>query len=232
MPKRKTFNVRRHIPQGFSKVLEAIKEGATLLNWQKLQRKPESEGALMDYITHAPEMDLPASLNEVDAYSVYAAFEKITDGRCKRGIRYPVALILTLIVLAKLMGEPKLSGVSQWVRLRGTWLNEVLHLQRSCWPAASTYTYVLERLDEQEVTRVMQECLTRAETSRRCGEEPSRLATQAGCEQSAHIAMDGKTMRGTLGHEAATQGPVHLLSLYEVKTGTVLARACCRHQGE
>jgi hypothetical protein len=103
----------------------------------------------MDYIIHAPERDLPASLNEVDAYCVYAAFEKITDGRCKRGIRYPVALILTLIVLAKLMGEPKLSGVSQWVRLRGTWLNEVLHLQRTRWPAASTYTYVLERLDER-----------------------------------------------------------------------------------
>ena len=33
----------------------------------------------MDYITHAPERELPASLNEVDAYSVYAAFEKITD---------------------------------------------------------------------------------------------------------------------------------------------------------
>jgi hypothetical protein len=122
------------------------------------------------------------------------------------------------------MGEPKLSGVSQWVRLRGTWVNEVLHLQRTRWPAASTYTYVLERLDDQEVTRVMQECLTRAETSRRCGEEPSRLATQAGCEHSAHIAMDGKTMRGTLGHEAATQPSVHLLSLYEVKTGTVLAQ--------
>ena len=165
----------------------------------------------MDYIIHAPEMDLPASLYEVDANCVYAAFEKITDGRCKRGIRYPVALILTLIVLAKLMGEPKLSGVSQWVQLRGTWLNEVLHLQRTRWPTASTYTYV-------------QECLTRAETSRRCGEEPSRLATQAGCDHSAHIAMDGKTMRGTLGHEAATQLSVHLLSLYEVKTGTVLAQ--------
>jgi hypothetical protein len=120
-----------------------------LLYWQKLQREPESEGALMDSITLAPEKELPASLNEVDAYSVYAAFEKITDGRCKRGIRNPVALILTLIVLAKLMGEPKLSGVSQWVRLRGTWLNEVLHLRRTCWPAASTYTYVLERLDER-----------------------------------------------------------------------------------
>src|SRR5216683_2112225 len=158
----------------------------------------------MDSITLAPEIELPTRLEEVDAHWVYAAFEKITDGRCKRGRRYWVALILTLIVLAKLMGEPKLSGVSQWVRLRGTWLNEVLHLQRTRWPAASTYTYVLERLDEQEVTRVMQECLTRAETSRRCGEEPSRLATQAGYEHSAHIAMDGKTMRGTLVHEAAT----------------------------
>jgi hypothetical protein len=88
----------------------------------------------MDSNTLAPEMELPVSLNEVDAHSVYAAFEKITDGRCNRGIRYPVALILTLIVLAKLM------GVSQWVRLRGTWVNEMLHLQRTRWPAASTYT--------------------------------------------------------------------------------------------
>jgi len=182
----------------------------------------------MDYITLAPQKELPHSLEEVDAHSIYAAFEKITDGRCKRGIRYSVALILTLIVLAKLMGEPKLSGVSQWVRLRGKWLNEMVHLQRTCWPAASTYTYVLERLDAQEVTQVMQQCLTRAETSRRCGEEPSRLATQQGAEQRAHIAMDGKTMRGTLGHEAPKQEAVHLLSLYEVATGAVLAQRAVR----
>ena len=178
----------------------------------------------MDYITLAPERELPTSLEEVDAHSMDAAFEQLTDGRCKRGRRYPEALIQTLMVVAKLMGEPKLSGVSQWVRLRGPWLNEVLHLERTHWPAASTYTYVLERLDAQEVTRVMQQCLTRAETSRRCGEEPSRLATQAGAEHSAHIAMDGKPMRGTLGHEAPTQESVHLLSLYEVGTGTVLAQ--------
>jgi hypothetical protein len=34
--------------------------------------------------------------------------------------------------------------------------------------------------------------------------------------------MDGKTMRGTLGHEAVTQPSVHLL--YEVETGIVLAQ--------
>jgi len=71
--------------QGFSKVRGDIKERAALLYWQKLQRKSESEGALMDSITHAPVMDLPANLNEVDAYSVFAAFEKITYGRCKHG---------------------------------------------------------------------------------------------------------------------------------------------------
>ncbi len=92
----------------------------------------------MDSITLAPEIELPTRLEEVDAHWVYAAFEKITDGRCKRGRRYWVALILTLIVLAKLMGEPKLSGVWHWVRLRGTWLNELLHLQRTQWPAACT----------------------------------------------------------------------------------------------
>jgi DDE_Tnp_1-associated len=94
-------------------------------------------------------MELPTRLEDVDAHSVYAAFEKITAGRCKRGIRYPVALMLTLIVLAKLMGEPKLSGVSPWVRLHGRWLNEALPLQRTNWPAATTSTYVLERLDER-----------------------------------------------------------------------------------
>ena len=59
----------------------------------------------MDNIIHAPELDLPASLYEVAANCVYAACEKITDGRCKRGIRYPVALILTLIVLARVDGR-------------------------------------------------------------------------------------------------------------------------------
>jgi hypothetical protein len=36
--------------------------------------------------------------------------------------------------------------------------------------------------------------------------------------------MDGTTMRGTLGHEPAHQPSVHLLSLSEVQTGTVLAQ--------
>jgi hypothetical protein len=83
----------------------------------------------MDSITHAPEIDLPTSLNEVDAYCVYAAFEKITDGRCKRGIRYPVALILTLIVLARVDGRAE----TEWSLAVGAAARDVA--QRSIAPA-------------------------------------------------------------------------------------------------
>jgi len=36
--------------------------------------------------------------------------------------------------------------------------------------------------------------------------------------------MDGKVMRGTLGHAKEGQPPVHLLSLYECESGIVIAQ--------
>src|SRR6266699_3094263 len=75
----------------------------------------------------------------------------------------------------------------------------------------------------RRLIQVIQQCLTQAESTRLCGTEPSRLLGQAGREHKAHLALDGKTMRGTLSHEAVTQSSVHLLSLYEVSTGIVLA---------
>jgi DDE_Tnp_1-associated len=86
----------------------------------------------------------------------------------------PLALLLTLILLAKLAGETALSGAAHWVRLRGGWLNEHLHLERTRGPAPSTFTSALERIDPQELTLVVQQCLTRAESEGRCGDEPSR----------------------------------------------------------
>ena len=71
---------------------------------------------------------------------------------------------------------------------------------------------------------MIQQCLTRAESTRRCGTEPSRLLGQAGREHKAHVALDGKTLRGTLHHESPQQAKVHLLSLYETRTGVVLAQ--------
>jgi predicted transposase YbfD/YdcC len=57
---------------------------------------------------------------------------------------------------------------------------------------------------------------------KRCGDEPSRLVGQAEREEHVHVALDGKTLRGTLGHEAADQRKMHQLALYETQTGLVL----------
>src|SRR6516164_422287 len=71
----------------------------------------------------------------------------------------------------------------------------------------------------------MAHLLTRLAATRRCGEEPSRLLSQAAArEDHAQVALDGKTLRGTLGHVAADEPSVHLVTLYEVQTGVVLAK--------
>lgn len=179
----------------------------------------------MDYTTLAKTIEQSKTLKEADAFSFYEAFEQVTDGRKKRGVRYRLALILTLIVLAKLAGESSLSGVTQWGRERKDLLIHRLHLPEGTrFPCVATYSDVLRHVDAEELTTVIYHFFTQQETKKRCGSEPSRLLKQTGREEKAHLALDGKTLRGTLQHESAEQGPVQLLSLYETSTGTVLAQ--------
>lgn len=176
----------------------------------------------MDYSTLIAEEE--QRLSRVPLTALYEAFKQVKDGRKKRGCRYSLALILTLLLLARLAGETDLRAAAQWIRLRKGWIIEHLHLRRASVPCAGTYAYALERIDAQELLTVVAGCLTRWEAAERCENEPSRLAKQAGQQEKQHVAVDGKTMRGTLGHESATQPSVHVLSVYEVRTGLVLAQ--------
>src|SRR5436190_18834016 len=156
----------------------------------------------MNYTTFEEAMKQAGLLVEVDAFSVYRAFEQIQDGRHKRGVRYSSALILTLIVLAKLAGMTTLAGIAEWVRLRAAWLNQVLSNPHESFPCAATYSNVLRALDAQQVTQILNDLLTRVGAMHRGGEHPHRRGGQA---KQEHVALDGKTLRGTLGHVAADQ---------------------------
>ena len=70
----------------------------------------------MDYTTFVEQIESPDQAGQIEMHSLYATFAQIKDGRKKRGVRYRLALLLTLIVLAKLAGEVTLSGVVDWVR--------------------------------------------------------------------------------------------------------------------
>ena len=68
----------------------------------------------------------------------------------------------------------------------------------------------------------MNDLLTRVGAMKGCGEEPSRQDRAGWREHHVHVALDGKTLRGTLGHEPADQPKMHQLALYETQTGVIL----------
>jgi predicted transposase YbfD/YdcC len=147
---------------------------------------------------------------ESEALSVYQALEKLVDKRRAQGKRYSLALVLTCVLLAKMAGETTLQAITEWVRLRSCWLYHVLPEARAQFPCAATYCKVLRGIDPEQVNQLLMELLTRVRALRRVEGEQE------------HVVLDGKTVRGTQGHLAEDQKPMHQMTLYEAKTGIVL----------
>ena len=164
----------------------------------------------MNYIMVKEARELAGWNAESEALSVYEALEKLGDKRRAQGKRYSLALLLTCVLLAKMAGETTLQAISEWVRLRGPWLQQVLPETRSQFPCAATYSKVLRSIDPEQVNQLLMELLTRARADRRVEGEQT------------HVVLDGKTLRGTQGHLAEDQKHMHHMNLYEAKTGIVL----------
>lgn len=145
--------------------------------------------------------------------SLCAALSQIPDKRKRRGIRYSLGVVLTLVVLAKLAGEDELAGIAQWVKLRAKPLVTALGLKREDMPHPTTYSRVLGYgVDSQEFERVVGEF----------------FAHQVTVDQ---VALDGKTMRGTI-EPGQTHG-VYLLAAYVPGVGIVLGQeAVANHENE
>ena len=155
--------------------------------------------------------------------SLYSAFEQVRDGRKQKGKRYPLPLLLTLLMLGKLAGETTINGIVDWIKERQGWLRAQLNWPKR-FPTNSTYSEALARCDGQQLVTAIASVLLKARAVEQCGSEPSRLQAQKQEEALTHVAMDGKTLRGTLGHESEGQPSVHLLCLYECQSGIVLTQ--------
>jgi predicted transposase YbfD/YdcC len=150
--------------------------------------------------------------------SLYQALQKLSDPRRGQGKRYELALILCLVVLAKLAGQTSLSGATEWIRHRAASLAEHFGLRRTTMPCQMTYCNVLARVDGKHLDEILSAFFVRWEAEQRCGDEPSRLQAPQSQADHAHLAIDGKTIRAT----SSQVPPVHQLSCYEVATGIVL----------
>jgi predicted transposase YbfD/YdcC len=130
---------------------------------------------------------------------------QLTDTRNKRGKIYPLGMVLSTVILAKLSGQDKPSGIAEWIRLRCDSFVKLFNCKHKRMPCLNTIRTVL-----QEVVPLAElEVLFRRYLHETYGGQESQL-----------IAIDGKTMRGTI-PKGSTQG-VHLLAAYLPEEGVVL----------
>lgn len=150
-------------------------------------------------------LPLPESGFVFEIGSLYDRLEQLTDARAARGKRYSLALLLTLIILAKLSGEDHPKGIAQWARERQVELSELLPMERETLPCANTYRDVLSRAVDPEQ---LQQALS------------AFVCSQPQAGHSVLISIDGKTLRGTL----CPRNPsgVHLLAAYLPQEGLTL----------
>ena len=79
----------------------------------------------------------------VDWGSLYDFLTRLEDRRDPRGVRYPLARVLTLVLLAKLAGEDRLTGIAEWVQHRKEDLARAMGLSRPQAPHRTTYSRIL-----------------------------------------------------------------------------------------
>ncbi len=158
----------------------------------------------MDHIT-LQQIESDGILLDLTALLEFLA--KVEDKRAKRGKQFPLAYLLTWIIMAKLAGQNKPSSIAQWLRLRCKILVRLFQFERGKVPSLNTIRRTLQ--DSCNLTD-LQSVLLRF------------LHQSYGGQQSMLIAIDGKTLRGTI-PKGRTQG-VHLLAAYLPDEGIVLCQ--------
>lgn len=150
---------------------------------------------------------LTAKKNEGFFFSLtdlYPRLAGLEDPRARRGKRYRQADVLLIFLLAKLSGEDTPSGIAEWAQHRQATLRTALGIAHHRLPHHSTY----RRLLGENVN-------------------PDELEAEVGAYLSSKlkgpevlIALDGKTVRGTI-PSGETQG-THLLAAFVPEEGLVL----------
>ena len=147
----------------------------------------------------------------IDMNSLYDYLSRLTDRRDARGIRYKLVHVLAFAVLAKLAGEDRVTGISEWVWHRREALARMLGLSRTQAPHRTTYSRILGKvIDVEEFESVV------------CDFFASALGDGSEDGQWVQVNIDGKTLRGSIS-AGQTRG-VHLLAAYVPDEHLVLAQ--------
>lgn len=180
----------------------------------------------MEYNTFVEKIQMPAKGEQVEVKSVYQALLRVPDGRRQRGQRYPAATVLTLMLLAKLAGEKTLSGIAEWVRLRGTWVRSQLAFKDERLPCANTYAYVCDHVNVAELNQCLGALFATTPPI-----AVNRPPTQETTAAVVHLAVDGKSLRGTRRVSLAKPAE-EVVGLYNVSAQAMLRQCQSMSKGK
>jgi predicted transposase YbfD/YdcC len=156
-----------------------------------------------------------SSAGMVNVGNLLSYLMRLKDKRKQRGIRYRLEIILLLFIIGKMCGQNKVYGIADWLRQQESYLVETLHLKYPHVPHHSTYRRILgEVVDAEELDGVLKEYF----------EHPPSAG------QRVIVAIDGKTVRGTITREDPFG--LHLLAAYLPEQGLVLLQMVVEKEKE
>jgi len=136
--------------------------------------------------------------------SLWEVFGQVPDPRSRRGRRYPLQAVLTLTSVAMLSGARSLYAIAQFGRDYRPELAKALGFRKRKTPCCTALHYLFRDLDPQQFEGAL-----------------GRWLSGRQAEGWKAVAIDGKTLRGTQGHQLPG---VHLLAAYAHEAAAVLGQ--------
>ena len=113
--------------------------------------------------------------------TLYERLKMLEDKRKRRGIRYPLAALLVMIIVAKLSGVDDVRAIAEWIRYRAASFKPFLALKHDKTPHATTISRVMNSaIDIDALESIV----------------ASYFKEQIADDEA--LAMDGKRLRGTI----------------------------------
>jgi hypothetical protein len=153
----------------------------------------------------------PRPVTDSEQVGLLHALSAVPDPRSPRGLRYPLAALLSVAVCAVMAGASSVTAIADWLHDLDDIARARLGFIRGV-PATSTMWRLLIRLDADLLSTILP---SRLRTRTRPADKPRRPRYRQ------VIAVDGKPVRGA---RRADGTQVHLLSALDTSTGIVLAQ--------
>ena len=132
--------------------------------------------------------------------TLWDALGEIPDRRGRKGRQIPLPALLAVAIAAMLSGSDSLISIFRWGRRLRPEALQLLGFEDGAAPCHATYHYVFRSLDGDALARI--------------------LGTfAAGDAPAGHIAIDGKTLKGSRRHDAKA---LHVLSAFATGLGAVV----------